>query len=155
MVSQGSVLLLLSEVLLNLCAMDGMNHEGECRFPFHQDPSSSVQWDGHQRSQIPAPHGNSLPYPDSPNPPSVVTLRSLLAVLSARIFLWQIFTRGCFGGRAVSQSRWQGPTPHRRCWQGHGCKVLISCGASAASIMLLCRRDLVMIPGLQHPNLCC
>lgn len=43
-----------------------------------------------------------------PNPPSAVTLKSLLAHLSVRISLWQIFMRGCFAGEAVSQGGWQG-----------------------------------------------
>lgn len=42
-------------------AGDGVNLGGDRAGLCRQDPSGAAQWDGHQRSRIPAPHGNSLP----------------------------------------------------------------------------------------------
>lgn len=102
------------------------------------------------------------PCPDSPNPPSAVTLKSLPALLSARISPQQIFRRGCFAGAgAVSQGGWWGPTPQRRRWQGQTggmvwpqslCGVGGHCSSPSPSHvgetwLCSCR--------LQHPDLCC
>lgn len=92
------------------------------------------------------------PCPDSPNPPSAVTLRSLPSLLSVRISLWQIFTSGCFAAGAVSQGRWRGPMPWRRCWRGQdggygaASGSLGRVGPPQPPVTLLCRGDPAVLP---------
>lgn len=133
------MLLLCSGTSPNLRTGDGVMETNVC---LH---FSRIPWAGCSRTATSAagfllPMGttscNTHSCPDSPNPPSAVTLRSLPALLSVRISFWQIFTRACSAGRAVSQGGWRGPMPWREALagteRGAWCdsRVSVVCGAT-------------------------